>query len=143
MTARGQPRAEGGRDPATLYLYDLDGRELWRWTQPAGSWYAACVDIDWFGAGAPQCVLVYSRGPGQPVAICDGQGDIVDSFPMQHAPYRTEEDRKAHFYVTRADVWGDSRDEVLLFGSRGACIYANATPLAIPTLYNNTLYPGM
>ena len=42
-----------------------------------------------------------------------------------------------------ADVWGDSRDEVLLFGARGCCIWANARPLAIPTLYNNTLYPGM
>ena len=85
-------------------------------------------------------------GGDQAIAVCfelDGQGDIVDSFSMQYAKHCTAEERKAHFYVTRADVWGDSRDEVLLFGSRGACIYANATPLAIPTLYNNTLYPGM
>jgi len=31
-------------------------------------------------------------------------------------------------------VWGDSRDEVIFSGSRGVCIYANARPLAIPTL---------
>jgi len=32
---------------------------------------------------------------------------------------------------------------VILFGSRGCCLYANTRPLAIPTLYNNNLYPGM
>jgi hypothetical protein len=140
---RGQPRAEGGRDPATLYLYDLKGREIWRRAQPDGSWYAACVEIDWFGGGSPDCLLVYSRGVGQPVAIYDGDGSIVDTLTMQYTPDRTEEDRKAHFYCSRADVWGDSREEVLFFGSRGACIYANARPLLTPTLYNNTLYPGM
>lgn len=140
---RGQPRAEGGRDPATLYLYDLEGREIWRRVQPEGGWYAACVEIDWFGGGAPQCVMVYSRGPGEPVALYDGDGSIVDTFTMECTSDRIEEDRKAHFYCSRADVWGDSREEVLLFGSRGACIYANARPLPTATLYNNTLYPGM
>ena len=140
---RGQPRPVGGRDPATLYLYDLDGGELWQRVQPEGGWYAACTEIDWLGAGASQCIMVYSRGPGQPVAIYDGEGNIVDSLQMQHTPGRTEADREAHFYCTRADVWGDGRDEVIFFGSRGACIYANSRALSVPTLYNNTLYPGM
>jgi len=43
----------------------------------------------------------------------------------------------------RADVWGDSREEMILAGWKGLRIYANARPLAIPTLYNNTLYHGM
>ena len=140
---RGQPREDGVRAPAILYLYDLDGQEIWRREQPEGSWAAACVEINWLGPGAPQGVMVYSRGPGQPAAIFDGDGNIVDTVSMQHTPDRSEEDRQAHFYCTRADVWGDSRDEVIFFGSRGACIHANARPLAIPTLYNNTLYPGM
>jgi hypothetical protein len=42
-----------------------------------------------------------------------------------------------------ADVWGDSREEVILFGSRGFCVYSNARPLEKPSLYNMTLYPGM
>ncbi|NLC59055.1 MAG: hypothetical protein GX774_19650 [Armatimonadetes bacterium] len=138
---RGQPRGEG-RAPATLYLYDLDGRELWRREQPPGSWAAALVAIDWLGGGAPQCLLVYSRG-SEPPAIYDGDGNVIDTCPMAYTPERSEEDRRAHYYGSRADVWGDSREEVLLFGSRGACIWANARPLAIPTLYNNTLYPGM
>ncbi len=140
---RGQPREGGARDPATLYLYDADGEEIWRRPQPEGGWYAACLEIDWLGGGAPQCVMVYSRGPGQPVAIYDGDGNVVDELSMQHSPDRTEEDRAAHYYCLRADVWGDGREEVILFGSRGACIYADARPLATPTLYNNTLYPGM
>jgi hypothetical protein len=42
-----------------------------------------------------------------------------------------------------ADVWGDSREEVILFGSRGFSIYANACPYEKPSLYNMNLYPGM
>jgi hypothetical protein len=42
-----------------------------------------------------------------------------------------------------ADVWGDSRDEVILFGSRGFCVYANARPYEKASLYNMNLYPGM
>jgi hypothetical protein len=140
---RGQPRADGGRDPATLYLYDLDGKEIWHRLQPAGGWYAACTAIDWLGAGAPECIMLYARGPGNPLAIYDGNGDILDEFGMQCTPDRSDADRQAHYYCTRADVWGDSRDEVILFGSRGCCIYANTRPLAVPTLYNNNLYPGM
>jgi len=139
---RGQRRGEG-RGPAVLYLYDLDGRELWRREQPEGSWAAAIVDIHWSGAGPPHEVLAYGRGPGQPAAIFDGAGNIVDTAVMQYTPGRGEADQQAGYYCTRADVWGDSRQEVILSGSRGACIYANARPLAIPTLYNNTLYPGM
>src|SRR5262249_10011767 len=37
--------------PATLYLYDLDGKEIWRREQPAGSCHTSCVGIDWSGAG--------------------------------------------------------------------------------------------
>jgi len=141
---RGRVRKERGEGTRSdLYLYDLNGRELWRRGQPEGGWAAAIVPIDWHGGGRPRCALAYSRGPGQPAAVYDGDGNIVDTFEMQCTPDRTPQDRQAHYYGTRADVWGDSRDEVILFGSRGACIWANARPLAPPTLYNNTLYPGM
>jgi hypothetical protein len=140
---RGQPRAGSERAPAMLYIYDLDGREIWRREQPQGSWAAACVEIDWSGAGEPREVLVYGRGPAQPVAVYNGEGEIIDTMAMHDATGRSEEDRSAHFYCTRADVWGDGRHEVILLGSRGACIWANPRPLSIPTLYNSTLYPGM
>ena len=141
--SRGQPKPDGTRDPAILLLFDADGKELWRRGMGPESWASACIAVDWFGAGSPACVLVYGRGPGEPVAIYDGDGELVDSLPMVCPPGASEEDQRVGFYALRADVWGDSRDEVILFGSRGACIYANARPLAIQTLYNNNLYPGM
>jgi len=75
--------------------------------------------------------------------LLNGDGEVVDQLPMQYTPARTAADRLTEFYALVADVWGDSREEVILFGSRGACIYANARLLPIPTLYNETLYPGM
>ncbi|MCE5239119.1 hypothetical protein LLH23_11600 [bacterium] len=138
---RGQPQPGGGRASATLYLYDVDGREIWRRTQPDGGWYAACLECNWLGAGL-QSILVYSRGPHQPAAIFDGQGDIIAELPMV-LPGGERPEQHFHFYCTRADVWGDSREEIILFGGGGACVYCNAAPLAVPTLVNNTLYPGM
>jgi len=139
---RGQPRG-ADRDPATLYLYDLSGKEIWQRVQPQGSWAAVVVEMDWLGAGTPQTALVYGRGPEENAAIYDGSGNIVDRLQMRYPPGVAENDRGATYYCTRADVWGDSRDEVIFFGPRGACIWANARPLALPTHYNNTLYPGM
>ncbi|MGD9494958.1 MAG: hypothetical protein AB7Y46_01485 [Armatimonadota bacterium] len=139
---RGYPRTPEG-SPAVLYLYDLDGREVWRRPQPPGSWAAACVEVDWSGAGEPREVLVYGRGPGSPAAIYGGEGDLVDRLEMRYAPGRDETGEPRKAYATRADVWGDSRQEVIMSEPGGACIWANARPLAVPTLYNNTLYPGM
>ncbi|MDP6110650.1 MAG: hypothetical protein QGG53_02190 [Planctomycetota bacterium] len=139
---RGHPRGEF-TSRAMLYLYDIEGNEIYRREQPDGSWAAAIIEIDWLGGGAPLCVLAYSRGPEAPAAIINGEGEILETFHMLHTPERTGEEREAHFYCTRADLWGDSREEVILFGSTGACIYANTSPHANPTLYNNTLYPGM
>jgi len=48
-----------------------DGRDIWRREQPAGSWAAAGVRIGWLGPGAPDCLLVYSRG----LVTCEWQGD--------------------------------------------------------------------
>ena len=131
------------KEPATLICYDIDGNEIWRREQPDGSWNAAIVGLDWLGGNSFQSVLVYSRGPENPAVIYDGEGEVIDVFRMEYTADRTEEDRQSHFYVTRADLWGDSRDEVVFFGSRGACIYSNSRPLNIPTLYNNNLYQGM
>jgi hypothetical protein len=62
---------------------------------------------------------------------------------MTDAPGVAPADRAQAFYALVADVWGEGRDEVILFNARGVCICANARPAAIPTLYNETLYPGM
>jgi len=131
---------------AILYLHDLDGKEVWRRQQPTGAWAIATVAVNWFGPGKPRAALVYGRSTSgqsedRPAVIHDGRGEIVDSLPMQSSSDRS--DYASDFYGLAADVWGDCRDEVILFGPRGACIYANARPLEEPTLYNETYYPGM
>lgn len=128
---------------AILYLYDLSGKELWHRKQEKGDWAIGPLAIRWSGLDSPQSILVYGRGPGRPAVIYDGHGNITDQLPMQYVPGRTEADRRTDFYALVADVWGDSREEVILFGSRGACIYANARLAPVPTQYNETLYPGM
>jgi len=149
---RGQPQADGRRAPAMLYLYDLDGAEVWKREQPQGSCFAAAVALDWSAYGEPREVLVYNRGgtgesvpaaPVQPAAIYDGWGNIVDAVSPAYPAERAEKDRTAQYYAVRADVWGDRREEVIFSGPRGASVWANARPLAVPTLYNQTLYPGM
>ena len=126
-----------------LYMYDLDGKELWHDQQEKGAWAIAIVPVDWFGPGEPLGVMVYGHGKGRPAVIYNGAGKMVDVFPMVFTAAQNETDRQGDFYGLVADVWGDGRDEVILFGARGACIYANSRPLEIPTQYNETLYPGM
>jgi len=133
---------------AILYLYGLDGKMIWKRKQEKGAWAIGTVAVNWFGPGKPHGMLVYGHSvygqrPPQPAVIYDGQGDIVDTLPMHYTPPPDEKRFFTDYYALAADVWGDSRQEVILFGSRGACIYANARPLEAPTLYNETLYPGM
>jgi len=128
---------------AILYLYDLQGKELWHRQQEPGDWAIAPIRMNWLGPDQPQTILVYGRWQDRPAVMYDGRGSIIGTFPMQYTPDRTETDRKMGFYAFGADVWGDARDEAILFGARGLCIYANPRPLADPALYNETLYPGM
>ncbi|MHB9108922.1 MAG: hypothetical protein ACYDCO_17870 [Armatimonadota bacterium] len=137
---RGYPRTPEGK-PADLLLYDIDGREIWRRTQNPGGWCAACMDIRW--SGNLQDILVYKRGYQSPIAIYNGQGDVVDEIEVPDDILNFDGLYPGNYYCCRADLWGDSREEVLVFGEKGMRIHANRRPLAIPTLYNNTLYHGM
>jgi hypothetical protein len=148
---RGFPRTPEGA-PACLYLFDVEtGKEIWRRPQLPGGWCAACMDVRWSGVGDLQEILVYKRNglqpdTGSPIAIYDGQGEIVAEFDV---PADILEDQNTpsgypgDYYCGRADVWGDSRDEVVVFGRNGVRTYANRRVLPVPTLYNNTLYHGM
>jgi hypothetical protein len=139
---RGLSKPGGGAEPATLYLFDLAGREVWKKKLGEGSWLAGIVRINWFGPGSPEAILVYNGGPSSPAAVYDGQGDLVDTLTPVFKPGPWDPARQS-FYCTHADLWGDSREEVIFFGSRGLCIYANTRALDVPTWYNQTLYPGM
>lgn len=130
---RGAPRTPEGH-PACLYLFDVEtGREIWRRPQLPGGWAAACLDIGWCGLGERREILVYKRGTTAPIAVYNGQGEIV-------AEIESPPDGGGH--CTRADVWGDSRDEVVVVEPQGVRLFANPRALSIPTLYNSTLYHG-
>jgi hypothetical protein len=140
---RGHPRTPEGK-PADLLFYDLDGKLIWKRPQLQSGWCAACMDIRWRGVSGLQEILVYKRGLGAKTAIYDGDGNIVDEIPTPAEIVGPDDPTKlTNYYCGRADVWGDGREEVLIFGKHGTQIYANARPLAIPTLYNGTLYHGM
>jgi len=139
---RGYPRTPEGK-PADLLLYDMEGREIWRRPQLAGGWCAACLDIRWSG-GDLQEILVYKRGFQSSIAIYDGEGNVVDEIdvPAEIRDAQNPTD-PGNFYCSRAAVWGDSRDKVLVYGRNGTQIHANRRAWAVPTLYNHTLYNGM
>jgi hypothetical protein len=109
-----------------------------------------CTTVNWSGPDTPQSILLYGRARGRPAQILDGEGRVIVEIPMEyhpdlqteHRPMNTDYD-VSNFYALAADVWGDCREEVILFGARGLCIYTNPQPLADPKLYNETLYPGM
>ncbi|MFZ4775546.1 MAG: hypothetical protein ACOYM3_09300 [Terrimicrobiaceae bacterium] len=148
---RGYPRTEQGK-PAILSLLDVKtGKEIWNRPQLKGGWCAACMDIRWSGEGDHKEILVYKRGVikrgvGSPVAVYNGQGDILEEIAVPGAILDNEENITASpgdYFCCRADLWGDSREEVVLVGRNGVRIYANRRALGIPTLYNNTSYHGM
>ena len=68
---------------------------------------------------------------------------MVDTLETPQPLGQEAETRRGCTYCLAADVWGDSREEVIRFSPRGASIHANTRPLALPTLYNETLYPGI
>jgi len=140
---RGTPRNETGA--ADLYLFDIEtGRDLWKRTQPRGAWGANCQDVRWTGADGLSEILVAGRGAGRPAVIYNGKGEIIEELEIPQAYCGTYEVNTGVHCCYRADVFGDSRDEVIVVGWKGVRrIYANARPLAVPTLYNTTLYRGM
>jgi hypothetical protein len=134
---------------ATLLHYDIDGRELWRKPLPPGSWCAICSEIDWSGHGEARELVLCTRDPIHPVTIYNGAGEIVQEFgvtPDAHdISFDTEgrPDTNRNQLVLAADVWGDGREEVLIYDTHTIDIYANTRVLARPRDYNATLYRGM
>ncbi|MFC1672179.1 hypothetical protein ACFL01_03485 [Planctomycetota bacterium] len=142
VVERGMKRT--ATDTAVLHLLDLDGKRLWKKVLPPGSWGVACEEIDWSGAGRPGEILVYGlRSVREYAAVYNGEGTVVDWLAI---PFKVPEPRVSGKEVCsslRADVWGDSRQEVILYGPTGIGIYTNARPRGVPSLYNETFYTGM
>lgn len=147
------PQARRDRETAIadFYLFDIQGKQLWKQSQAPGDWMIGCTSLNWHGPGSLESILLYGRKSGQPSQLIDGRGVVIAELEMHYKPDRSADEPEAwkeplgirNYYPLCADVWGDARDEVIMFGARGLCIYTNPRPLAIPSQYNETLYPGM
>jgi len=122
------------RGPSILYLFNWDGSEIWRREQPAGSWGASARIINWTGNTAQKNILVTWRGI-RPGAVYDGYGNVIDETGADLKGIST-------CYGMCADIYGDSRDEIILFDRNGYAIYANSSLLPMPSLCNYTMYAG-
>ena len=125
-----------------LLLHDIDGRELWRKELDPGSRCANIVALDWFGNGEARELAVTSRDSALPIHIFNGQGEVVQSFAPTMSLDEPFDKHRAPC-IAAADVWGDSRDELIVHEARNVKIYANSSPRALPNLYNTTHYRGM
>jgi len=124
-----------GRAPSVLRLLDWDGKEIWSREQPAGSWAAGARVVNWIGEPNARQILVTARGEN-PAAVYDGYGNIINKLGSESMV-------PADTLGAAADVYGDSRDEIVLTDGAVCEIYANTDPCPVPSLYNYTLYMGM
>jgi len=99
----------------------------------AFDWGAETVrvgDLDGYGAPDLKEILVYERGAGQAMAIYDGWGEMLDTLEVPPEICGVYHGNPGIHIAYRADVWGDSREEVLVAGWKGLRIYANRRRLA-------------
>jgi hypothetical protein len=135
----GFPRTVEG-SPACVYLFDAaTGQEIWRRTQKG--WQASARDIHWTAGHGCMDIMVF--GGGRPATIYDGNGAVMDELEVPPSICGVYNNYPGIYSCHRADVYGDSREEVVVSGWKGVRVHANARPLAIPTLYNSTRYFGM
>ena len=119
-----------------LYLYDLTAANCGG-ERPPGSWAAALVAIDWLEAARRCC---WSTAGAEPPAIYDGDGNVT--IPARWPTPRSAARKTAGRILRLAPTCGAIAARRCSSSAAGACFRPTPAP-AIPTLYNNTLYPGM
>ncbi len=124
---------------AVLYLFDLYGKEIWRRQQEKGAWAIAPLPLHWDSATGPQSILVYGQGAGRPAVLYNGQGEIVAKLPMRYSSGEAGKKGGGDFYALAADVWGDGREEVILFGAGLVRVYESPRGGRADTLQRNAL----
>ena len=137
----------GPRTRPAICLYDWNGVELWRQEHPDEDSSLVIKRIDWLGREDAQCLVLIvgsfdaatqtleSKSP----VVLDGEGLVQDELPMVSADGRTLGDCT---YLVPVDVCGDLREEAVLTGKQGLCIYTNAALRETPDAYNATAYGG-
>jgi hypothetical protein len=130
---------------ADLTMFTYEGEQLW--SDQTNIWFMGGEVVDnWSGNPSEQFVGLYSRGYDFPVLI-NGRNQVVASFPFPPAITQAHigpggRDIYDDYYAQHLDVYGDEREEILVFNHKELWIYTNAAVLQKPRMYNNTYYPG-
>jgi len=147
---------------ADISMFTVAGEKLW--TVSGNIVYVAgYVMENWVGGHEESFVGLHGRGFAAP-CLLDGFGREIATFPFPPAIMKTGggpdgKDLYDDYYVQHADVFGDSREEVLVYNHKALYIYTNAAPAEgpdaargwwktsgprqqEPRMYNNTFYPG-
>ena len=143
---RGNDRSAKGVD--ALLLYSSDGKQLWREERAdAGPnrWRTIISTVRHWDGGKGDLILAHRRGGSICPTLYDGRGRAVAAFPFPHP-------ERQHF-AQHADLFGDAREEIVVWNESQVRIYTNGAPCDGKTkpdrrrpdkrLYNYTAYIGM
>lgn len=143
---RGNDRSAKGVD--ALLLYACDGKQLWREERTDSGprrWLTVITTVRRWDNREADLILGYRRGGSIPPTLYDGHGRAVTTFPFPH-PERQH-------YAQHADMFGDAREEVVVWNQNVIHVYTNGAPggseavsdRSTPDkrLYNYTHYIGM
>jgi outer membrane protein assembly factor BamB len=127
-----------GKD--ALFLLDACGEEVWKEERTIPGWLTIIETLQQWDDSGLDYILAYRRGGGLLPALYDGHMNRAVSFPVDG-------------YVAHADLFGEGREQVLIYDQEFAYIYgpqfreltapSAGKPLPQPKrLYSSTLYPG-
>ena len=131
---------------AQMVLMTTKGEVLWK-KEKQDIWYTGAMRVDrWTSDPKLQHVALYSRGFAPP-ALLDGYGNELARLPFNAALKLlgggpSGKDLYDDYYMQHLDLFGDEREELLVFNHKSLYVYANGAPWQRPRLYNNTYYPG-
>ncbi len=143
---RGNDRSAKGED--AILLYSCDGKQLWREDRSdvgPNRWLTMISTVNNWDGREADLILAYRRGGSICPTLYDGHGRAVAEFPFPHP-------ERQHF-VQHGDIFGDSREEVVVWNENWIYVYANGersvggaridSRRANKRLYNYTAYIGM
>lgn len=143
---RGNDRSAKGVD--AVVLYSSDGKQLWRETRTddgPSRWLTIITTVNNWDGRKGDLILAHRRGGSTCPTLYDGHGRPVATFPFPHP-------ERQHF-AQHADMFGDDREEVVVWNENWIYIYTNGAPYAGEAkpdrrrpnkrLYNYTAYIGM
>lgn len=133
---RNNDRSGEGVD--SIVMYSADGKQLWKEkrTDPGKNRWISMISTvrNWDGRKG-DLVLGFRRGGSIVPTLYDGHGKIVASFPFP--------DIENLSLTQHADIYGDEREEIIVFNEKAMYIYTNGAANPNKLLYNYTQYLGM